>query len=132
MRNGTAPVLTAIEQVERQVPPTAWTLNGPSASPTVRLQLHKALPTSRPVEGIRASSGPVCHESLPYPTIDRSWTMISPRARFLRLALPAIAVLSGLAESRADKTVAISGVGTTIDGAFAIDTHVDSVTYSDP
>lgn len=42
----------------------------------------------------------------------------------LSIALPA--------HSRAETTVPITGIGTQVNGAFAIDTHVDSVSYSDP
>src|SRR5439155_25385643 len=44
-------------------------------------------------------------------------------------------VLLGLASVRAaqaDTTLPITGIGTSVMDAFAINTHADSVTYSDP
>src|SRR5947207_16006288 len=49
--------------------------------------------------------------------------------------LLAIATLLGLASqqvAQADTTVPITGIGTSVTGAFVINTHADSVTYSDP
>ena len=56
---------------------------------------------------------------------------------FIACARPllAVGVLLGLASVRAapaDTTVPITGIGTSVTGDFVINTHADSVTYSDP
>jgi hypothetical protein len=50
-------------------------------------------------------------------------------------SLLAVAALLGLASvpaAHADTTVPITGIGTSVTGNFVINTHADSVTYSDP
>ena len=56
---------------------------------------------------------------------------IMTRARPL-LAVMALLGLASLRAAQADTTVPITGIGTSIAGAFVINTHADSVTYSDP
>jgi hypothetical protein len=59
------------------------------------------------------------------------------RRSFMTCARPLLAVgaLLGVASVRvaqADTTVPITGIGTSVTGGFVINTHADSVTYSDP
>jgi hypothetical protein len=48
------------------------------------------------------------------------------------LAVGALLGLASLRAARADTTVPITGIGTSVTDAFVINTHADSVTYSDP
>src|SRR5215213_5173657 len=48
------------------------------------------------------------------------------------LTLVGLLSLPSLDVADADTTVPISGIGTSMTGAVTINTHVDSVTYSDP
>src|SRR5437762_14064997 len=50
----------------------------------------------------------------------------------LMLIAAALLGLASLRVAQADTTVPITGIGTSVTGAFVINTHADSVTYSDP
>src|SRR5262245_66521971 len=58
------------------------------------------------------------------PSLTTTWARIAVLGALLALA-PARA-------ARADTTVPITGIGTSVSDVFVINTHVDSVTYSDP
>ena len=59
----------------------------------------------------------------------RRLSMISARPL---LAVGALLGLASLRAAQADTTVPITGIGTSFTGDFVINTHADSVTYSDP
>jgi hypothetical protein len=48
------------------------------------------------------------------------------------LAVAALLELASVPAAHADTTVPITGIGTSVTGNFVINTHADSVTYSDP